>query len=128
MILEDGSLRLFDFGISINNKKHNTFELDYKNIKAFNPLYASPEVINGHIPDEKSDLFSLAVIFFELYCGKLPYIKSSLELHQNAVSEKEFKKLPYHLRSWFKHALNPDPIKRTVSLSISMKLQKIFRK
>lgn len=128
MILEDGSIRLFDFGISINNNKQYTFELDYKNIKAFNPLYASPEVKMGHVPDEKSDLFSLAVIFFELYCGTLPYSKSSVELIENGISPKKLKKIPYHLRDWFKHTLNPDPLKRSVALSFIMKLRKKFTK
>ncbi|MDD2782467.1 serine/threonine-protein kinase [Sulfuricurvum sp.] len=128
MILEDRTIRLFDFGISINNNKQHLFELDYKNVKAFNPIYASPEVLEGAIPDQKSDLFSFAVIFFELYTGKLPYNKSAIELYKNTLYSKDLYKIPYHLRDWFKHTLHPDPLKRSVTLSLIMKVHKIFRK
>lgn len=128
MILEDHTIRLFDFGISINNNKQNLFELDYKNVRAFNPIYTSPEVLEGAIPDQKSDFFSFAVIFFELYTGKLPYNKSAIELHKNRLYSNEFYKIPCHLRNWFKGALHPDPLKRSVALPLIMKLYKTFRK
>lgn len=127
MILENRSIRLFDFGISINNNKQNLFELDYKNVKAFNPLYASPEVLEGKTPDQKSDLFSFAVIFFELYTGKLPYKKSSLELHKSTISTKDFNKIPYHLRDWFKSTLQPVSQKRSTIEPFIMKVYRLFK-
>jgi len=128
MILEDRTIRLFDFGISINNNKQHLFELDYKNIKAFNPIYAAPEVIEGSIPDQKSDLFSFAVIFFELYTGKLPYQKSSTELYNNAILRKDFNQIPYLLRTWLKNILHPDPLKRVAKLPFVINMYKLLRK
>lgn len=128
MILEDGSIRLFDFGISINSKKQHLFELDYKNIKAFNPIYAAPEVLEGSIPDQKSDLFSFAVIFFELYTGKLPYSKSALELNNRRISPNDFNKIPYLLRAWIKNVLHPNPLKREVAITLSTNLYKLLKK
>lgn len=127
MILEDRTIRLFDFGISINNNKQHLFELDYKNIKAFNPMYAAPEVLDGQIPNQKSDLFSFAVIFFELYTGKLPYKKSSIELYNNAISKKVFDQIPYLLRTWLKNSLNPNPLNRPSSLPFIINLYKTFK-
>jgi hypothetical protein len=37
------------------------------------PHYASPEVQNGAVPDERSDIFSLGAVLYELLTGKPPY-------------------------------------------------------
>ena len=36
-------------------------------------MYASPEILLGQNPDEKSDVFSVGLIFYELLLGKLPF-------------------------------------------------------
>lgn len=124
MYLDDESIKLFDFGISINLSKKQLFELDYNTIKAYNPRYAAPEVIQGDVPTFHSDLFSMAVVCFELYSGQLPYIERSTELFERPITLRDLKLLPFGLRRWFKYALSADPMKRNKSYPLFLEIKK----
>lgn len=124
MYLDDHTIRLFDFGISINLSKKHPFELDYSTIKAYNPRYAAPEVIQGGIPNFHSDIFSMAVVCFELYNGKLPYHERSIELLDEPVSDRDIRSLPFGLRRWFKNALSADPLQRKRSYPFILDIKK----
>lgn len=52
------------------------------------PYYVSPERILGDIPDERSDLYALGVILYELLTGRKPYEASTLAglLKQHALA------------------------------------------
>ncbi|MDD5053555.1 MAG: serine/threonine-protein kinase [Sulfuricurvum sp.] len=124
MCLYDGSIRLFDFGISKNLNKKQLFELDYTNIKAYNPRYAAPEIIEGAVPDQNSDLFSLSVVLFELFTGKIPYSTQSTELHNNPISKYDLKQIPFFLRRWFKSTLSPIPSQRNAKFPLFLNIKK----
>ena len=124
MYLDDESIKLFDFGISINLSKKQLFELDYNTIKAYNPRYAAPEVIQGDVPTFHSDLFSMAVVCFELYSGQLPYIERSTELFERPITLRDLKLLPFGLRRWFKYALSADPMKRNKLYPLFLEIKK----
>ena len=116
MCLKNGDFKLFDFGISISHSKIKNFEIDYSKVKAYNPLYASPEVISGEKPNKKSDIFSLAVVLYEMYIGKLPYKNSSIELEKNSISLFQLLQIPFGLRYWTYKALKFNSQKRTLFL------------
>lgn len=40
----------------------------------FDPLYASPELINGGTVDARSDIYQLGLLLFELITGRLPFV------------------------------------------------------
>lgn len=124
MYLDDGSTKIFDFGISINKSQKQLFELDYKNIKAYNPRYAAPEVIQDEIPNYASDLFSMAVLCFELYSGCLPYKECSTELYAKPVTLRDLRYLPFGLRRWFRSALSVNPLKRKNKYPLYLNIKK----
>ncbi len=63
MIGIDGHVKLIDFGVTAGSK--NARPGDQK-VQMITPKYASPEVINGQLPNLKSDLFSLDLILGEI--------------------------------------------------------------
>jgi DNA-binding response OmpR family regulator len=72
MLRRDGSLALIDFGLA----KQLELEADITATGEIfgTPYYMSPEQGHGHGCDERSDLYSLGVMFFELVCGHKPYM------------------------------------------------------
>jgi DNA-binding NarL/FixJ family response regulator len=71
MFREDGSLALADFGIS--KRVSEGFELTSAGTVIGTPHYLSPEQAEGLPADQRSDLYSLGVIFYEMLTGKKPY-------------------------------------------------------
>ena len=71
MVLPDGSVRLFDFGLA-------KLDDQFKNLTAVGVnlgklKYMSPEQeLNASEVDHRSDLYSLGVIFFEMLVGHVP--------------------------------------------------------
>ncbi|HWK51187.1 MAG TPA: serine/threonine-protein kinase, partial [Steroidobacter sp.] len=80
----DGSLALIDFGLA----KHIDVELTGAGEIFGTPYYMSPEQGHGQSLDERSDLYSLGVIFYEMLTGKKPFLAptpmSVIYLHGNA--------------------------------------------
>jgi serine/threonine-protein kinase len=69
MVLKDGKIKVTDFGIAKAVSSSQT----KSGIVLGTPNYMSPEQINGHDIDGRSDIFSLGVVFFELLTGVLPF-------------------------------------------------------
>lgn len=69
MLLKDGHVKVTDFGIAKAVSSSQT----KSGIVLGTPNYMSPEQINGHALDGRSDIFSLGVVFFELLTGQLPF-------------------------------------------------------
>ncbi len=75
MLRNDGSLALIDFGLA------KQLELDME-ITATGeifgtPYYMSPEQGHAAEVDERSDLYSVGVIFYEMLTGQKPYLAST---------------------------------------------------
>jgi serine/threonine-protein kinase len=74
MLLEDGTVKITDFGIA----KIATSNLTRSGQFLGTPNYMSPEQVIGHVVDGRSDLFSLGIILYEMLTGEKPFMGSSL--------------------------------------------------
>jgi serine/threonine protein kinase len=99
-------ITLFDFGISQDIEKNKKFTLEYKKVKAFNPKYCAPEVLDGNKPTIESDIFSFAALMYEIYSCKSIFEKDASELKEKTINSYDFTKIPFFLRAWFKTALS----------------------
>lgn len=70
MILEDGTVKITDFGIAM---ALNSNELTQTNSVMGSVHYLPPEQANGTGATVKSDIYSLGILMFELLTGKLPF-------------------------------------------------------
>lgn len=74
LLRSDGSLALIDYGIS----KRLLLDAGYMSEGELHcsPHYVSPEQISGDACTQRSDIYSLGVIFYELLVGRKPYAGS----------------------------------------------------
>jgi len=69
MILEDGTVKITDFGLA----KRLGAPLTQDGFLVGTPHYMSPEQVDGKPLDGRSDLFSIGVVLYELICGIRPF-------------------------------------------------------
>lgn len=71
MITVDGRVKLMDFGIAKDLGRSNVTQTG---TFMGSPSYMAPEQIRGKDIDQRSDLYSLSVLFYEIVTGRLPFI------------------------------------------------------
>ena len=86
MLRKDGSIALIDFGLAKRAKLEN--EITDKGEIFGTPYYMSPEQGHGSAVDERSDIYSLGAIFYEMLTGEKPFKADTamgiIYLHGNA--------------------------------------------
>lgn len=70
MLLQDGTVKVMDFGIA-RFARDNGRTISEKAIGSVH--YISPEQAKGEVTDEKTDIYSVGVMMFEMLTGKLPF-------------------------------------------------------
>jgi len=82
----DGSLAVIDFGLA--KQAHLNAEITGTGEIFGTPYYMSPEQGKGEVVDERSDIYSLGIIFYEMLSGKKPFVADSamglIRLHDTA--------------------------------------------
>lgn len=75
MVDEEGRLRLLDFGLARQLNADDDTDPSLTQAGQFigTPLYMSPEQAAGNPVDHRSDLYSTAVVVYELLCGQPPF-------------------------------------------------------
>jgi serine/threonine protein phosphatase PrpC/predicted Ser/Thr protein kinase len=125
MIDKTGTVKIIDFGsVKVAGIAENELETDGDQILG-TVQYTAPEYFLGEPATPRSDLFSLAVITYQMLSGKLPYGAQAAR----ARTKSQFRKLNYrplanderNIPAWIngvlRKALNPDPYKRHEALS-----------
>jgi serine/threonine-protein kinase len=72
MITSRGAVKIADFGIALSNQDLSK-KLTSTGEFVGTPGYLSPEVCLGKPVDQRSDIFSLGIVLFEMLTGKMPF-------------------------------------------------------
>jgi serine/threonine-protein kinase PpkA len=76
MLRADGTMVLADFGIA--KRTEGSMERTVHGEFFGTPYYISPEQANGKPATERSDIYSLGIIFFEMLMNRRPYVGDSI--------------------------------------------------
>lgn len=82
-VTNKGVPKVFDFGIAravqyTGNKAANDGDktlFDAGTLGALTPSYASMEMLQGNKPDTRDDIYALACVTYEIFCGEHPFNK-----------------------------------------------------
>ena len=72
MVTAENRVKITDFGLA-KILRNASQKLTQTGTSMGTPAYMAPEQIGGGEIDRRTDIFSLGVVFFELFTGKLPY-------------------------------------------------------
>ena len=88
MLSQRGQIKIADFGIALANHDFNS-KLTGTGEFVGTPGYLSPEVCLGKAVDQRSDIFALGIVLFEMLTGRTPFSdESPLKLMLDVVQSQ----------------------------------------
>ena len=127
MVSNEGRVKILDFGLAKLHEQAMAADGDDQPTQAFTQEglavgtvpYMSPEQVRGEEVDQRSDIFSLGVVLYEITSGQRPFAgKSSADLVSAILRDKppsvtQFNAdLPHHLGRVIQRCMEKDPEKR----------------
>jgi eukaryotic-like serine/threonine-protein kinase len=95
MITDSGLLKIMDFGIA---RVRGSQRLTRDGSMVGTLAYMAPEQLRGDAGDERSDLYSLAIVLYELLCGSTPFEAESdydlMQAHIHAKPQRLVSRVP----------------------------------
>src|SRR5262245_9837911 len=118
MVCDDGSLRIMDFGIAkAAGMRRVTFTGFSPSMGT--PDYMAPEQIKGKRGDQRTDIYSLGAILYEMVTGQVPFQGPNVYAVMNArlvgdpLAPRSLNpELSPHVEEIILHAMERDPAKR----------------
>jgi serine/threonine-protein kinase len=87
MVASDGHIKITDFGIA---RMESSSVRTQTGMVLGSPKYMSPEQVLGKLIDQRSDIFSLGVVLYELLTGKPPFAGENV----NAIMYQTLNNIP----------------------------------
>ena len=110
---EDGMPRLMDFGIAIESSVYRGEEGD---TVPGTPQFLAPELLRGEMPSQKTDVYAMGVLLYEMFTGRVPFDDNdTARLVRRVIAEAAPRveslrpDLPPELRDILERAIAKDP-------------------
>jgi serine/threonine-protein kinase len=87
MIVRDGHVKITDFGIA---RMASAAVRTQTGMVLGSPKYMSPEQVLGKVTDQRSDIFSLGVMLYEMLTGQVPFVGENV----NAIMYQTLNAIP----------------------------------
>ena len=132
MLLQDGSIKVMDFGIARFSNNETRTMTD----KAIGSVhYIAPEQARGDKTDGKADIYSVGVMLYEMLTGKLPFEADSavsvaiMQMQSDPTPLREINdKIPEGLEEITLKAMRKDPAQRYSSAGEMLEAVEMFRR
>jgi serine/threonine protein kinase len=126
-----GELKIIDFGLASSAHMEG---MTATGLILGTPEYMSPEQVAGKRADERADIYSLGIILYEMFTGKLPFTGESAigvgfkQLRDAPEPPREVKsQIPSELERIILKALQKDPADRYASVNeLRIDLETVF--
>jgi serine/threonine protein kinase len=126
LVTDEGQPIIMDFGLALTKGSHR---VTYSNLTATmgTPDYMAPEQIEGQRGDQRTDVYAVGTILFELLSGRLPFSGDNnlavMALHLNGTAPRLDRQQPAispSLAAVVAHSLQRDPNKRYPDMAALM--------
>jgi len=132
MLLQDGTIKVTDFGIA-RFSRSETYTMTDKAIGSVH--YIAPEQARGDLTDEKTDIYSVGVMLYEMITGQLPFEADSavsvaiMQLQADPKPPKEINaQIPDGLEEITLKAMQKNPAQRYQSAAEMLRDIESFRR
>jgi len=123
MICDDGSIRVIDFGLATVLGQRQGSPLGFP-LALGTPDYMPPEHVRGEPGDQRSDVYCLGVMLYEMLTGAVPFLEEDIfaVMHARVVGDPRRPRdlqpdLSPHLEEIVLHAMEKDPNRRYARMS-----------
>jgi serine/threonine protein kinase len=121
IVNDTGELKIIDFGLALCAHQEG---MTATGLILGTPEYMAPEQVAGKKADERADIYSLGIILYEIFTGKVPFGGDSAiaigfqQLREDPSRPTEVNsQIPAKLEEVILNALQKDPGKRYASVS-----------
>jgi serine/threonine-protein kinase len=100
VLFQDGQAVLADFGISLPKSDESSHtRLTRSGMSLGTPSYMSPEQVTGQAVDQRSDIYALGAVAYEMLAGQPPFTGSTVQTVLSKVISEEAPPLTEHRKS-----------------------------
>jgi eukaryotic-like serine/threonine-protein kinase len=115
MLTHNGQVKICDFGLSrqLSHSNDSTVTAPWAAHIVGTPPYMAPECLLGSIGDQRADIFSMGVVFYEMLTGTNPFANNNAAVREKVAPVSQLNSaVPSELDRLIKKMLARDPHSR----------------